>query len=532
GTREARRAVLEATLPTRKAVAAGSAPKLQVSYGGEPKFEAIPNTRVARAMNTGNDILQVGGKYYLCYEGVWYVGDTPNGPWASTGSVPGEIYEIPPSSPSYPVTQVVAQQQPGTTTIVYEYPPSYDSGIYVGFGIGYYGTGWYYPPYYYGGYYYPYYGYSYGHGSWYNPNTGGYGSRSVWYGPYGGYSYNQGYNPSTGRASYLETAWDGDEWASSGATHNPRTGISTQTDRYYNADSNRSTMDRAVEGPRGNEMQVQKDTDFDTGTRTTSRESSRGGSSEVTRQREAGGGVSSSGTIETAGGKTATISGDHQGGQGTTTITGEGGGSGTIGRERNADGSVSREGSFSKDGQTIDTETRRDGGSSVTKAEGSGGGSAISARNEQGERTTIAQSGGGDLYAGHDGQVYRKTDDGWQTHQDGGWSDVDVPDRPEGGDRTRAGGDTPRYGGSGSLESRDSAGTREASSQRNRDIGGASAAQMSDRSGSLGGSSRSQPPQRTYDSLNRDAAARRGGYDSYQRRSSGMSRGGARPRRR
>ena len=49
-------------------------------------------------------------------------------------------------------------------------------------------------------YYYPY-GGSYGHGSWYNPNTGRYGSRSVAYGPYGGYSYNQGYNPKTGRSS-------------------------------------------------------------------------------------------------------------------------------------------------------------------------------------------------------------------------------------------------------------------------------------------------------------------------------------------
>ena len=62
---------------------------------------------------------------------------------------------------------------------------------------------------------------SYGHGSWYNPNTGGYGSRSVYYGPYGGYSYNQGYNPKTGRCGYVETAWDGDEWASSGGTLQP-----------------------------------------------------------------------------------------------------------------------------------------------------------------------------------------------------------------------------------------------------------------------------------------------------------------------
>ena len=153
--------------------------------------------------------------------------------------------------------------------------------------------------------------------------------------------------------------------------------------------------------------------------------SSGGGSSEVTRQRNADGSISKSGTIETAGGKSATIEGERQGNRSSTTITGEGGGTGTVDRQRNADGSVSREGSFSKDGQTIDTETRRDGNRSVTKAEGSGGGQAISSSGGIGDRTTIAQTGSGDLYAGHDGDVYKKTDDGWQKRRDGGWQDVE-----------------------------------------------------------------------------------------------------------
>ena len=146
---------------------------------------------------------------------------------------------------------------------------------------------------------------------------------------------------------------------------------------------------------------------------------------------------------------------------------------------------MQREGDFTgKDGQNVQTDTVRQGDRSVTKAEGSGGGSAISASGGLGDRTTIAQSGSGDVYAGHDGNVYRKTDDGWQQHSDGGWSDVDVPDRPEGGERhaaaasterARATGifpvtssvrerraiarraDSPRYGGSGSLEGRSSA---------------------------------------------------------------------------
>ncbi len=530
GTLEARRAVLEAELPETKTVKAGASPDIAVAYaGGEAKFEPIPQTQVARAVNTGNDIIQYGDKYYLCYEGMWYVADKPTGPWAVTADVPAAVYQIPPSSPAYPVTQVIVNTN-DDGDVESNYNGAYAAGMFIGFGVAYYGTGYYYPPYYYGGYYYPYHG-SYGHGSWYNPNTGGYGSRSVYYGPYGGYSYNQGYNPKTGRSGYVETAWDGDEWASSGGTYNPRTGISTETDRHYGEDSNKMKMDRTIEGPGGREMDVKKTTDFDTGTRTTERKTSGGGSSEVTRQREAGGGTTTSGNIETAGGKSATIEGEHRGGEGTTTITGEGGVSGTVERERTEGGAVKREGDFTgKDGQNVQTDTVRQGDRSVTKAEGSGGGSAISSSGGLGDRTTIAQSGSGDVYAGHDGSVYRKTDDGWEQHGDGGWSDVDVPERPADGERagggdgnfsrdqvgtgmTGASADSPRYGGSGSLEGRS-----DASGQR-----------------ATGTASQSQRSNDSHEQLNRDAAARNGGYQNHQRRTAPRqaSRGGGmRPRRR
>jgi hypothetical protein len=227
GTIEARRSVLEAMLPTKRTLKAGAAPGIDVEYAGEPQFEAIPSTTVSRAVNSPNDVIAAGQKYYLVYQGAWYVSDSPNGPWAATGEVPPEVYQIPPSSPSYPVTQVIVQTT-DDGDIESSYAAAYATSMFIGFGIGYYGTGWYYPPYYgYGGYY-PYYP-SYGHGSWYNPNTGGFGSRSVYYGPYGGYTYNQGYNPKTGRYSNVETAWDGNEWASAGETYNPRTGISTET---------------------------------------------------------------------------------------------------------------------------------------------------------------------------------------------------------------------------------------------------------------------------------------------------------------
>lgn len=400
GTIEARMAALEALLPARAEVPRNAPPPVEVSYAGDPRFELVPDTNVARAVNTGFDVLQYEDQFYLLYAGVWYHASSPVGPWTPADLVPGAIYAIPPSSPAYHVTQVtVVQSTP--TTVVYSYPPSYSSGVYVVYGVPYYGTGWYYPPYAYG-FYYPYWG-SYGHGSWYNPATGGYGSRSVWYGPYGGYSYAQGYNPRTGGYGYVETAWDGDEWASHGETYNPRTGVGTETDRYYNEDKNKSQMDRTVQ--RGDDwVQTQRNVDYDNRTATVSRETSGGGSSDVTRT-AGGGAISSSGTITTGDGRTATIEGEQTRGGGSSTITG-------------AEGSV-------------DMTTRRQDGRSVTAIEGSGGGQGVSMSGQGPGRTTIGQSGSGDLYAGHNGNVYKKTDGGWSTYQDGGWQSVDTPARPQ-----------------------------------------------------------------------------------------------------
>ena len=42
-----------------------------------------------------------------------------------------------------------------------------------------------------------------------------------------------------------------------------------------------------------------------------------------------------------------------------------------------------------------------------------------------GNRTTVGRTGGGDVYAGHDGNVYQRTDTGWQqSNGSGGWNGV------------------------------------------------------------------------------------------------------------
>jgi len=396
GTVEARMAALEALLPIRVEAPRDGAPPVEITYAGAPKFETVTGTEVARAVNSGYDVIQYKDRYYLCYAGIWYQASSPMGPWIVADVVPPAIYAIPPSSPAYQVTQVTVADST-EKTIVYTYPPAYSSSLYVVNGFPYCGTGWYYPPYVYGGVYYPYWG-SYGYGSWYNPATGGYGSRSVWYGPYGGYSCTEGYNPVTGGYAFAETAWDTNEWGSYGQTYNPRTGISTETGRYYNADQNRSEMSRTVQ--RGDKsIQTGRNTDFNSRTTQVSRETSGGGSSSAVRSWESGT-VTGSGTITAPDGRTATISGEQTRTGGSSTITGSEG--------------------------SVDMVTKRRGGSSVTAIEGSDGGQSVSVSGRGPGHTTVVQSGSGDLYAGHNGNVYKKTENGWQHYEDGAWKQVDT----------------------------------------------------------------------------------------------------------
>jgi hypothetical protein len=263
-------------------------------------------------------------------------------------------------------------------------------------------------------FYIPYYP-SYGGGRYYNPNTGAYGARSVWYGPYGGYSYGEGYNPSTGRYGYRETAWDGDDWKSYSEVYSERRGTKTKTERSYDDDDGKFKMERKIEGENGAWVKTDRTTNVEDGWQKTTRETSRGGSMEMNREWDKDGKLTSSGTINAADGRSATITGDYQDGDGTTTIKGSEGGEGTIERTRRGD-TVSREGEFTRaDGETLSSSTHRDGRKSITEVDSSSGGQLKSV-SEGGSRLTVGETASGDLYAGHNGDVYKKTDDGWQQY--------------------------------------------------------------------------------------------------------------------
>jgi hypothetical protein len=97
-----------------------------------------------------------------------------------------------------------------------------------------------------------------------------------------------------------------------------------------------------------------------------------------------------------------------------------------------------------------------------------------------GGRTTVGRTGSGDVYAGHDGNVYRNTGDGWQKYEGSGdWGSVNTP-QPTAGTRDRA------TTGSGQVSNR--------TGQAGTATGATNRVSPSDRA--------------TFDQLNRDARAR------------------------
>jgi uncharacterized membrane protein YgcG len=84
--------------------------------------------------------------------------------------------------------------------------------------------------------------------------------------------------------------------------------------------------------------------------------------------------------------------------------------------------------------QTAHAENYRKG-TSTSGIRTSEGGAAINREGRMGNETTIGRTQGGDIYAGRDGNVYRKTEGGgWeQGNGSGGWNPVDTPDRPNQG---------------------------------------------------------------------------------------------------
>jgi hypothetical protein len=203
GTAAARDALEDANIPRTTAIKRSEA-RVNVTYDGEPKFEAVPGTKVEYALNTGEQVLKIRGRYYVCDKGVWFSAGSPTGPWTVTDSIPeDEIQTIPPESPVYNTR--FAYVYDSTPELVYTaYTPGY-LGSYPYYGTVVFGTGWAYRPWW-GAYYYP--------RAW----TWGFHAR---YAPWIGWGYGFGWGPAWGGFRYAFGYGWGARWAGPGGFFRP-----------------------------------------------------------------------------------------------------------------------------------------------------------------------------------------------------------------------------------------------------------------------------------------------------------------------
>jgi hypothetical protein len=239
GTDQAAEAVLLAQVPQTARVKKKELKAPEVAFQGDPQFTPIEKTTVQRAVNTDKDVFKVGDSYYMCYQGVWFVGKGASGPWEVASSVPEQIYQIPVSSPAHHVTYVTVEDD-DDEWVTYAAAAGY-TGMMVAWGCTVWGSGYYYPPYIGWGGYYPYY-YphfpTYGYSAWYNPWTGAYGRSAAVYGPYGGAGVGARYNPRTGTYARGAAAWGPYGARGVAQAYNPRTGTYAQTRQGSNVYGN------------------------------------------------------------------------------------------------------------------------------------------------------------------------------------------------------------------------------------------------------------------------------------------------------
>jgi hypothetical protein len=230
GTDSAAEAVLLAQIPQTARVNRKEVKAPEVAFQGNPEFAPIETTPVQRAVNTDKDVFKIDGRFYMCYQGVWFTGGTATGPWEVATSVPEQIYKIPVSSPAHHVTYVTVEDS-SDEWVTYATAAGY-TGMMVGWGCAVWGSGYYYPPYIgYGGYYPYYYPYfpTYGYSAWYNPWTGAYGRSAAVYGPYGGAGVGARYNPRTGTYARGAAAYGPYGARGVAQAYNPRTGTYAST---------------------------------------------------------------------------------------------------------------------------------------------------------------------------------------------------------------------------------------------------------------------------------------------------------------
>ncbi len=190
GTQQALEAVIAAHIPQTATVSRSDVKLNPPQFDGEPQLKPLEDTPLQYAANTATPIIRVDAKtFYAVENGVWFKAESVKGPWIVADSVPGVIYEIPPSAPLHYVTYVKVYGST-TTTVDVGYTPGY-YGTVVTQGSGYvvvYGTGYTYTP--------------WVGATWFGPPvTYGCGS-SITYTPWNGWAVSYGFGWSWGYPMY------------------------------------------------------------------------------------------------------------------------------------------------------------------------------------------------------------------------------------------------------------------------------------------------------------------------------------------
>ena len=418
GTPQAKEALIANAIPQTAEVKIQATKIDPPKFDGEVKLAPIEGTSLQYVVNTATPIIQVNPtSWYAVQDAVWFTAKGAGGPWSVATSVPTVIYTIPPSSPLHYVTYVKIYE--AKADVVYEgYTPGY-YGSCVSQGTVVYGTGYYYPPYVGTAWYGPPVTYGAGVGMTYTPWTGwtygfgfgwSWGTVTVgwgwgaypWWGPVGwGYYYPYPYYrpPYWGGAAYGPwgggAVWGPGGWAATTGNVYSRWGATSAVTRRsggYNAwtgDAWRNSAGMSYNSRTGN---------LSAG------------------QRSAVGNV---------------YSGNYAyGGRGGSVNTGTGG---SVSGGRVTAGNVYT-------------------GNQVTAGRVSGttgageSGSAGWVRGEQGGVARV----GDDVYAGKDGNVYKRGEGGWEQQQPGGsWDGVQDRERTGSLDaqqRARSSGETRTQG--------------------------------------------------------------------------------------
>ena len=179
GTDQAEDAIADAEIPQTSAIRRSES-DFEVSYDGVPQFEPIEGTSLQYAVNTDAEVILADGRYYACDQGVWYISDSPEGPWSVSETRPLGVDDIPASCPVYNVRYVYIFDT--TPDVIYMgYLPGY-VGCYPYYGTVVYGTGYRYVPWRGRRHYYP------------RPTTWGFHARyNLWLSRWSfGFSYNTG----------------------------------------------------------------------------------------------------------------------------------------------------------------------------------------------------------------------------------------------------------------------------------------------------------------------------------------------------